>query len=192
MDFRGFWRGPCYTRDILNSFLSRMQKKHGFTLIELLVVIGIIGLLATLAVVAFGSAQIRARDSKRISDVSAITKALTAAYADDSRNVLCTGAGGAIGADVLADTLSIRTDANGNGCDAADTPVTTNYTNLSNIKDPRFTAVCAAANWTNCGFTVTNGSTITGFTIKFATEGTAVQGLNAGATHSANQNGIIN
>jgi len=52
----------------------------GFTLIELLVVIAIIGLLATMAVVSFGNAQSKARDSKRIADVKQIMKALDLYY----------------------------------------------------------------------------------------------------------------
>lgn len=48
----------------------------GFTLIELLVVIAIIGILATIIVASFASAQERGRDSRRKADVDAIKKAL--------------------------------------------------------------------------------------------------------------------
>jgi len=51
-----------------------MSKQKGFTLIELLVVIAIIGLLTTIAVVAFGSAQAGARDAKRVADLKAVEK----------------------------------------------------------------------------------------------------------------------
>jgi len=50
-------------------------------LIELLVVIAIIGLLATLAVVAFGSARTKARDARRQADANNIQKALEMYYA---------------------------------------------------------------------------------------------------------------
>jgi len=60
----------------------KMNKK-GFTLIELLVVIAIIGLLATLAVVALGSAREKARDSRRISDVKQVQTALEFYYTDN-------------------------------------------------------------------------------------------------------------
>ena len=50
--------------------------KKGFTLIELLVVISIIGILAAAAIVSYGSAQERSRDSRRKTDIDAIKKAL--------------------------------------------------------------------------------------------------------------------
>ena len=52
------------------------KTKKGFTLIEFLVVIAIIGLLATLSVVALNNARERARDSRRVSDIKQIQTAL--------------------------------------------------------------------------------------------------------------------
>ncbi len=59
-------------------------KRHGFTLIELLVVIAIIGILSTLAIVALSSARQKARDSKRVADLSQIGKALELYYNDNN------------------------------------------------------------------------------------------------------------
>ena len=60
------------------------MNKKGFTLIELLVVIAIIGLLSTLAVVALGSARVKARDSKRLSDLKQVQTALELYYTDNN------------------------------------------------------------------------------------------------------------
>ena len=64
-----------------------MNKKHklqkGFTLVELLVVIAIIGILATLLLLQLGIARQRARDAKRIGDVSQIRTA-SELYFDDA------------------------------------------------------------------------------------------------------------
>ncbi len=61
------------------------KNRKGFTLIELLVVIAIIGLLSTLAVVALGNAQARARDSKRAADIKQIQTALALFYSTNNR-----------------------------------------------------------------------------------------------------------
>ncbi len=72
------------------------MNKKGFTLIELLVVIAIIGLLSTLAVVALGQARVKARDSKRLSDLKQLQTALELYYTDN--NAYPAGSGVVMGA----------------------------------------------------------------------------------------------
>ena len=60
------------------------MNKKGFTLIELLIVVAIIGLLSTLAVVALGSARVKARDSKRLADLKQLQTALELFYTDNN------------------------------------------------------------------------------------------------------------
>ena len=63
-----------------NKILNRLS--FGFTLVELLVVITIIAILTGLSVSSYTSAQIKARDSQRKSDLDQISKALMLYYAD--------------------------------------------------------------------------------------------------------------
>jgi prepilin-type N-terminal cleavage/methylation domain-containing protein len=51
-------------------------RRNGFTLIELLVVVAIIGLLATVAVIAFSGVSKKARDAKRLADMKQIRDAI--------------------------------------------------------------------------------------------------------------------
>jgi len=61
------------------------KNKKGFTLIELLVVVAIIGLLATLSIVALNNARARARDARRVADVKQIQTALELYYNDQGQ-----------------------------------------------------------------------------------------------------------
>lgn len=70
--------------------LSETMKhsKKGFTLIELLVVIAVIGMLASIVLVALGPARARARDAKRVSDIRQISTAMDLCYGDTSCNTV--------------------------------------------------------------------------------------------------------
>ena len=56
--------------------MNTWAKPKGFTIVELLIVIVVIGILAAITIVAYNGVQQRSRDSKRLSDMSAIKKAL--------------------------------------------------------------------------------------------------------------------
>lgn len=57
-----------------------MDKKQGFTLIELLVVIAIISILSSIVLSSVNSARKKARDARRLTDMSQIVKALAFYY----------------------------------------------------------------------------------------------------------------
>lgn len=75
------------------------RKKTGFTLIELMVVIVIIGILATLGLVAFQNAMKRSRNTKKIGDAKDFAtaqeqyKALNGSYVTGS-GTTCPAVGG--------------------------------------------------------------------------------------------------
>ena len=83
------------------SILKRLRKNNskGFTLVELLVVIAIIGILATLVLLQLGVARAKARDAKRIADISQIRTAEELYYDDNGGTYtvgpLCPAAAGA-------------------------------------------------------------------------------------------------
>lgn len=67
-----------------------MRKLHnGFTLLELLVVIAVIGILISMGVVAFSTAQAKGRDSKRRGDVKAMQSAFEQYYAENTGYAAC-------------------------------------------------------------------------------------------------------
>lgn len=62
----------------------KKNKRQAFTLLELLVVIAMIGVLISLGVASFSSAQRKARDSRRKEDLKAVQNGLEQYYADNN------------------------------------------------------------------------------------------------------------
>jgi type II secretion system protein G len=60
-------------------------RKKGFTLVELLIVIVVIGILASISIVAYNGSQGRARDSRRQNDISELAKGLELYYLDNHK-----------------------------------------------------------------------------------------------------------
>lgn len=60
-----------------------LKKQKGFTIVELLIVIVVIGILATLVIVTFSGIQQKARNTKRQTDINAISSHVESFYAQN-------------------------------------------------------------------------------------------------------------
>jgi type IV pilus assembly protein PilA len=57
------------------SSIKKLKQERGFTIVELLIVIIVIGILATLVLIAYNNVQGQARDTKRQADANSIREA---------------------------------------------------------------------------------------------------------------------
>ena len=89
---------------------KRLYKTNGFTMIELLVVIVILGILSVIGLGSFRSSQIKARDSKRKSDIKNIGEALEIYYNDFGQYPVADGAGGMMACGVDAQELCVANE----------------------------------------------------------------------------------
>ena len=121
------------------------MNKKGFTLLELLVVIAIIGLLSTIAVTSLNSARGKARDTKRLGDMSSIRTAQEYYY-DDNDAYGCLTAGKVSACGALAE-----------------------FVNLATVEDPRYdaAAACTAASVAGCDYGFVVPTVTEGFKIYF-------------------------
>jgi len=94
-----------------------MMKNKGFTLIELLVVIVIIGIIAGAVLVAINPAQLtaKARDSKRMNDISTVRDGINLALADQEITLVDT-LGPKVQPAIAADPNSALTSCLGDPC----------------------------------------------------------------------------
>jgi prepilin-type N-terminal cleavage/methylation domain-containing protein len=166
-----------------------MRIKRGFTLIELLVVVAIIGLLATLGVIAFREAQKKGRDTKRMGDVRLVFEAFMSA--NNEGKVICLDNAGACGAVVGGSNVKLSgvriCDSCGGGTDQTKT-----FVNLQSLKDPLYTGatICDGAMASACDYGLKANSLIDDFELYFYTESPA-PALNTTGAHKANKNGIF-
>ena len=92
--------------------MKTLTKRSGFTMIELLVSLAIIAILFTAVVALVGGVKEKSRDSRRMSDVREISKALVL-YADNNSNFpIQTTAVTITGSDVVSTTLEAEDTIN--------------------------------------------------------------------------------
>lgn len=157
------------------------RRLEGFTLIELLVVISIIGLLASVVLVALSGARAKSRDAKRVADLNQFAKALELFYNDAAAyptgtagyTGYTTGAGATLGAGVLQAITSkgtfLMTPTYLVAIPQAPTPA-----------DNASGATCTTANNAYTYQAANDGST---YTISFCLGNSTTGGLSAGIRH---------
>lgn len=91
---RVLFAAPARAAHVIKLSNHKMKSLKGFTLLELLVVIGIIAILVSLGVSSYSTAQKKARDAKRQSELKSFQNAMEQCYSvNDYQYPLVTGNG---------------------------------------------------------------------------------------------------
>lgn len=103
---------------IRNKRKLKKPKKEGFTLIEILVVIGIIGILASVVLVAVspGRQFKQARDTQRVANINTLLNAIGQNMSDHQGNLFCNGT---VISDMSGDQI-MKSDTSSGGVNIAD------------------------------------------------------------------------
>lgn len=141
-----------------------IRKGAGFTLIELLVVIGIIATLTTVGTVSLNKARSKARDTKRLAEISAVRSAMEQYFND--YNTFKTTNNTCAAADALVSSCTGGTDVG----------LKDYLPNIGELKDPALpnatdvTKKCADASPTACLYTFRGTAGIDCYQIRFFLE----------------------
>ena len=85
--------------------MNQRLKQTGFTIVELLIVIVVIGILASITIVAYSGIKGRASDARRLSDIEVINKAILSYHAVNGTYPPTTASPGVGGFEASTDTF---------------------------------------------------------------------------------------
>ncbi len=142
--------------------------KKGFTLIELLIAMAILGILATVGLGSFRTAQMRGRDTERKSDLKQISNALELYYSDYRQYPLVDLPWGAEFKDAKDTTYIKKVPNDPGGCNYLYQVSTSGdkyrlFAHLENTEDKNINTDIVGVNCStaacNCNFSITSPNT---------------------------------
>lgn len=131
------------------NYQLRTNNSFGFTLIELLVVIAIIAILSVVGVTLFTSTQSKARDARRVQDITAMSRAMEVNYKAG------TGYTTTVSSAWFADNVVPSNPSPGGAAYTTGTPTTSTFTFCGALENS--TGNATANDGTGIGTTSTGG-----------------------------------